>query len=128
MWLSEISDYIKAHEQAGLQNPVFHYDPETYLWFVDFSKVGNGRKKIEIEDVLKTVMNILTCFNLYEYANGGMHSFYNKYRDAIVKFHEQRYRPEDRPFLIPTLQMRDLPKGITVEDTRAFTSHSMEMF
>lgn len=123
MWVSEIQDYADAHAKVGLQNPVFNYDSETYLWFVDFSKVGTGRKKIAVDEVLKTITNILSCFNLYEHSQGGAHAYYNKFRDAVVKFHTHRYRPQGRPFLIPTLtgKINVFPKGIKMEDIRDFT-------
>jgi len=128
MWLSEIKDYESEHVKIGLQSPIFNYDPDTCLWFIDFSKVGHGRKKVEVEEVLKTVMNILACFNLYEHLHGNPNRFYEKYREAIVKFHENRYRPNDRRFLIPTLTTvgnADFPKGITMESTRDFLPNKM---
>jgi hypothetical protein len=104
MWLSEINDYIEIHRKVGLQNPVFRYDPESFLWFVDFSKVGRGRKKIGINEVLKTIVNILSCFNLYHIMSSiKLHKVYEKFQEAIVKFHSNRYRPEKRKMLIPTL-------------------------
>lgn len=125
MWLSEIRDYIETHAKVGLQNPLFNYDPDTYLWFVDFSKVGTGRKKVAVEEVLKTVTNILSCFNLYQHSGTQINGLYNKYREAIVKFHSHRYRPKDRPFLIPTITGGMFPKGMKSEDTRNFTPENL---
>ena len=84
-------------------NPVFDYDPDTYLWFVDFNRVGNSKRRLPLEDVLKTVVDILACFNLSENVPGlSMSTFYGKYKEAITNFYERRYRPTDKRMLIPT--------------------------
>lgn len=121
MWLSEIKDYEVVHAETGLQNPVFSYDPETMLWFVNFDKVGTSRKKIKVEEVLKTVMNILVCFNLpQEVPEMWPLRFFSKYKEAIMSFHTRRYRPEGRKMLIPTFVNCGVsdPK---LDDTRHFT-------
>jgi hypothetical protein len=64
MYLSELEDYIATHQRIGLLNPVFDYDPETFVWFIDFSRIGSSKRKIKVEEVLKTVVNMLACFNL----------------------------------------------------------------
>lgn len=61
LWLSQIKEYICVHEYIGLKNPVFMYDQETYLWFIDFSRVGTGKKEIPIIEVHRTIVDILTC-------------------------------------------------------------------
>lgn len=103
LWLSQIQDYIKIHELVGLKNPAFSYDPETYLWFVDFSRVGVGRKNLPLIEVHRTVVDILTCFNV-EYFLGGVlpSEIFLKYRDAIDLFYEKRFRPKGKRMLIPT--------------------------
>lgn len=100
MWIEEIKDYINCHVEAGLTNPVFSYDPDTFLWFIDFSKVGKSKKKIPLEEVLKTIVNILTCFNLYDTMPSV--DFYKKYEVAIRIFYDRRYRPNKRKILTPT--------------------------
>jgi hypothetical protein len=120
IWLSEIKDYLKIHEEVGLLNPVFNYDPETYLWFVDFSKVGHGNKKLELNDVLNTTTDILACFNLYHYVQGDLNRFYSKYREGIERFYSQRSRPENRPELIPTLVNVKPQVRFDLEITRNF--------
>ncbi len=125
LWISEIEDYVQMHSLVGQQNPVFKYDPESMLWFVDFSKIGRGKKKIRITDVLKTVINVLACFNLHQHVPLiKMSKFYGKYEEAITKFYRQRYRPDDKPLLIPTLAgcSEVDPKKVCIDDTRDFTS------
>lgn len=123
---SEIKAYIEAHTESGLQNPVFSYDPETYLWYIDFSKVGKSTKKISIDDVMKTVSNILASFNLgHHIKNINVNELYAKYDGAIRKYYENRTRPEDKKTLVPTLKGLlgpDLPSDATFEDTRLFQS------
>lgn len=104
IYLSDIHSMIRSHQAAGSINPVFMYDPDTFLWFVDFSKVGKGKKKIGIEHVLKTVINILACFNLGKIVVGFKTStLYQKYEEAILKWYELRQRPKGVYFLSPSL-------------------------
>jgi hypothetical protein len=104
MWLSQIKEYVESHQKAGLQNPIFKYDPESMLWFVDFSKVGTGRRQLPLEEVYKTVISTLASFNLYDTCpHIRMHKLYDKYREAIEIFYKQRSRPADKKILNPTL-------------------------
>jgi len=126
MFLSEIEDYIDAHEKVGLLNPVFSYDPDSLTWFIDFNKVGRGRKKVKIHYALKTVSNILACFNLSKHIPGvRMHKLYKKYEEAIIKFYTKRYRPPGKRLLIPTLGgcVGNLQhdKNFDMEDTKVFS-------
>lgn len=124
MYLADIGDYIDAHAKAGLMNPVFDYDPETYLWFIDFSRVGNSKRKVSIDSVLQTVVDILSCFNLTETVPGvSTSALFNKYKEAIVAFQQRRYRPPERRMLIPTLSGCGPEKSM--EKTRSFTANEM---
>jgi hypothetical protein len=123
MWLSEISDYASEHEKAGLENPVFHYDHDTFMWFIDFRKIGRGRRKIRLNDTLKSIVSILSVFNIYHHAPSvKLHKIYGKFEEAIIKFHSERYRPEGKRLLIPTLSgcIQEVTKNLNMEDTRYF--------
>jgi len=124
MSLSEIEDYITAHEIAGNENPVFLYDPETFYWFVDFNRVGAGRRKEAPEEVYKTILNILTCFNLWDSVPSvQLHTFYAKYRNAVEAFYQRRFRPDGKRVLLPSFVGCGVPessKGF-FDRTRAFT-------
>jgi hypothetical protein len=86
LYLSEVEDMILAHKEVGLENPLFTYDPETYLWFIDLFKVQEHHK-INLKLVLKTVINILACFNLYEHlSEPEMALLFKEYRLAIENF------------------------------------------
>lgn len=114
MYLSDIEDYIHSHSETGLMNPAFVYDPDTFLWFVDFSRVGKSTKKVPVSAVLHTVTDILTCFNLNDTVGPNAPSdMYAKYREAILQFYEKRYRPADRPMLIPSVDGVDKWRGFT---------------
>lgn len=103
LWLSQIQEYIDAHESVGLKNPLFLYDPETYLWFIDFSRVGVGKKNLPVIEVHRTIVDILTCFNLEHFFGPSCYAeMFPKYRDAIDLFYEKRFRPKRRKMLIPT--------------------------
>ena len=104
LYHSQIEDFINSHEATGLQNPLFQYDPDTFMWFIDFSRVGKGKKKISLREIKKTIINILICFNLPENIEHIKPSkLFDKYEEAILKFHQERYRPENKKILIPTL-------------------------
>lgn len=138
MYLSEIQDYIDLHRDTGLNNPVFCYDPDSYLWFVDFRRVGKNKKKITVEDVKKTIIDILASFNLATNIVGiDMNKLYQKYNEAIDDFYTKRYRPENKRLLAPTLkncgniqwgginintqwQTQQQSQKITLEDTKNF--------
>lgn len=127
MWLAEIKDYIDIHARVGLISPLFTYDPETLLWFVDFSKVGLSKKKLKVEEVLKMTINILACFNLsQQIPQMRMTRFYNKYKEAIMQFHTKRYRPEGKPVLAPTLTGCVNTGSKLLERTRVFIANDLE--
>ena len=104
MWLSEIKDCIANHIEAGMSNPFFNYDDETFLWFIDFNRVGKSTKKINKDVVIEVVSKIVSTFNIER--NMGHKSkdkFHSKYIDAINLFYSHRKRPHDRKILNPTL-------------------------
>ncbi len=104
MFISEIRDYVELHAKAGLQNPIFTYDPDSFLWFVDFTRVGKSKKKVPIEQVLGTIGEILLTFNLHETVKDiKPHVLYKRYEEAVLKFYHQRHRPEGNRVLSPTL-------------------------
>ena len=86
IWLSQLKDYADIHQEIGLENPIFSYDPETMYWFIDFSKIGDSKKKIPMEEVLKTVINILSCFNLSEISGLSLSRLYAKYTKSLGEF------------------------------------------
>lgn len=107
-WLSEIEDLINLHQKIGLKNPVFNYDPETMLWFINFSKVGSGKKQIPITEVLKIIIQILACFNFSEnIPTLEIHKFYQKYKIAIENFFHQRQKSVSIPPLFDVLFSSD---------------------
>jgi hypothetical protein len=105
LWASEIKHMICNHESLGLRCPVFSYDPSTYLWFVDFNKIGSDARKAPIDDIQSTVMCMLACFRLSKiYGQYALEDMWAKFEKAIKLFYEKRQRPEDRRMLIPTLK------------------------
>lgn len=130
LWITEIEDYIEAHRQAGMANPLFLYDPETMLWYVNFSRVGNSKRKVPVEEVLKTVISILASFNLSETTHGvSMSALYTKYKDAIDGFHRKRFRPDGRRMLIPTFANTGVveTKPCELDKMRNFTSEDLRI-
>jgi hypothetical protein len=106
MYITEIMDYIELHRQAGMQNPLFLYDHDSFMWFIDFTRVGQGRNKLPVEEILKTVTEILLTFSLQECVKDiRPYKLYAKYEEAIFKFYHQRSRPANMRVLSPTLKM-----------------------
>ena len=98
----------------GKRDPFQSFLLNGFLWFIDFSKVGDGKRKIEVVEICKTIVNILSCFNIYNSIPGAqMHKLYDKYNEAVILFMEKRQRPDKKRLLVPTL----LGCGGTVETT-----------
>jgi len=145
MWLSEVKDYIELHEEVGLRNPLFNYDPEAYTWFLDFRRVGDSKKKLPLKEVNKTIVEMLALFNLHAHVKGlSMSDFYRKYADAIEDFYHKRYRPDGKRLLAPTFKGCGNPEWgqlnqsnqmvspvhagnkISIEETRNFLPHLLD--
>lgn len=122
IYISEIKDYEAEHQAIGLQNPVFNYDPETYLWFIDFSRVGNGKGKIGVDTVIKTTCDILSCLEICRHLPKNQNKIYNHYRHGILAFYNNHLRPAD--FLIPPLEAT-LPEGISEDYFQKFVPEDM---
>ena len=102
---TEIEDAIEDHVNEGLRNPVFAYDPETMLWFIDFSRVGQTKKKLPVEEVKATVNSILKKLRLSALIQSVQCSKLElKYADAVDVFYQKRSRPQTRRLFIPTLK------------------------
>ena len=103
MWVSDIRQFVESHKQVGLTNPLFNYDEETMLWFIDFSRIGESGRREPITEVYKTIINILACFNFYDnLPELNFRSFFQKYKSSIHEFYSKRYRPENKFILTPT--------------------------
>ena len=100
------------------------------LWFVNFSRIGNSKRKVPVEEVLKTVVSMLASFNLSETTQGiSMSALYLKYKDAIDGFYRKRFRPADRRMLIPTFANTGMveTKACELDKMRNFTSDDLRI-
>jgi hypothetical protein len=101
---NQITKLVEKHTKIGLMNPIFYYDSETMLWFINFEKVGNTRKKVSIEEINQTIQKILECFLQQDsLSDADIESVYQKYKKAIEIFYSKRRRPNKKRMLIPTL-------------------------
>jgi len=127
VWYSEIVRTIERHVSVGLQSPVFTYDPGTFLWFVDFNRIGAGRKKAPIEEVKQVSEAILKEFDLQRYISTFAETdVWDRFDKAIDAFYSQRKRPKDRRMLIPTLKgFNNFQKDGFWERTRDFRPANM---
>lgn len=104
LYMSEIDDMIAEHVAIGHQNPLFLYDPETYCWFVDFNKVGSGDRQLPVSEVIRTVNEMVSAFNPYNNIREFKGSKYvDRFRESIMTFYEQRFRPPGKRLCAPTL-------------------------
>lgn len=105
IYFRQLEDLIDKHTKTGLKNPTFRYDPETYLWFVDFDRIGGNIRNISVNFVLETIVDITACFEIEKYVSKiTSDKFVQKFQQAIEKFNRQRIRPEDKQLLVPSLQ------------------------
>lgn len=129
MYWADIQRMIDKHRIVGMSNPVFNYDPATYLWFIDFNRIGNQKRKAPYAEVLETAKVMLHVFEVLNCAGRyGEDDFWDKIQKAMTLFYEQRKRPKDRKMLIPTLA-GSLPNVTDefVEDCRNFVAGQMEI-
>ena len=128
MSFSEIDDAVLGHASEGLKNPVFSYDPDTMLWYVDFNRVGNTKKKLPVEIVKDTVIAIMKKLRLPNFGQSVQWSkLETKYVEAVDGFYQKRSRPQNRRLLIPTLKGCGSvePKGQNWDKHKDFTKHNM---
>lgn len=117
LYLSQLEDMVENHVQIGKLNPLFVYDRESFCWFVDFSKVGHTKHKIAVNEVLHTVLEMITAFNPYENIKDFKgHKYAQRFVVAVNDFYHRRYRPNDKLICAPTLvqcasETRDGGKG-----------------
>lgn len=125
---SAIRWLIEEQEKVGLRNPVFTYDPETFLWFVDFNRIGNTSKKVPLGRVLEDANLMLKTLDLNEWVPGNPYEkTWKKYEEAIKGYYHKRQRPKNRRMLIPTLcDSADL-KPEEAEMTRRFVASDFVM-
>ena len=104
LYVSELEDMLRLHVAVGEQNPVFSYDPESYCWLVDFTKIGTTQHKIPVAEVLRTINEMISAFNPYELIpDFKSNKLVEKYKEAIDDFYSKRYRPEGKRICAPTL-------------------------
>ena len=125
---SEIDDVVVDHVVVGLKNPLFAYDRDTMLWHVDFSRVGITKKKLPVENVKNTVIDILKNLRLPDFTRAvQLSNIETKYAEAIDNFHHKRSRPQNRRLLIPTMKGCGTvePKGQNWDKHKDFVRHNM---
>lgn len=105
LYLEQLKELVQQHVDVGQLNPLFIYDPETFCWFIDFAKVGDSKRKIPVNEVLRTANEIISAFNPYDYIRSFKSNLLaNKYSKAIMEWHKHRRRPDGRAILSPTMK------------------------
>jgi hypothetical protein len=89
MSLYEFREMAELHQLIGQSNPLFKWDQDSFSWFIDFSKVGEG--KIHVDEVLKTLVQLMLSFKFEENAPSiSLNKFYNKLKEGVLEFAENR--------------------------------------
>ena len=103
LWVAQIKAMIDKHVEIGLYVPAFIYDPSTFLWFIDFNRIGDDTKKFPYPKARDTIYNMFLSFKVSEIVSQQASvALWDKFDKALTLFHEQRKRPQDRPLLVPT--------------------------
>lgn len=126
IYFHELKDMIQEHQYIGLQNPVLDYDQEIFMWYADFNKIGNNPKKGCFFELKKTIKSIINSFKTTEMIKEHADIFlFKKFEKSFDLFYEQRKRPNNRKFLIPTLKGLADKQGVFFEQTRIFIEDSL---
>lgn len=104
MYLSELEDMIETHVKIGLQNPVLTYDPDTFLWFVDFNRIGVAKRKAPFDEVLQVADDMFESFYVTSYTDDetAHDEMWERFSKALTTFYKNRKRPKKKKMLIPT--------------------------
>jgi hypothetical protein len=121
---SEIEDLIELHFEVGNANPLFSYDPDTMMWYIDYARVGGHRHWLKSSEVMETVSSIVKVLSLTTlFGDIQCSKFESKYCSAIENFKPSK----TRRFVIPTLRDCGVPdpKGQNWEKHRDFVRSNM---
>ena len=128
LFLNQIQDCIDNHIRVGLRSPVFSYDADTYMWFLDFNRVGKDSRKAPCAEVLATAKTMLYCFGLSKvYGSWVFNNMWEKYDTAIKLFYEKRQRPKNKRMLVPTLKGVGAGHSENSPDHRSFVPSMLEL-
>ncbi len=123
---SQLEQCIEQHALIGLQNPVFSYDPYTFLWFVNFNNIGVDNRKAPIKEVQNIITQMYSVFNIEKHVNKNASvAMLEKFEKALVVFYKNRKRPKDRRMLIPTFFGMIKESEEFFEETRNFVKKSL---
>lgn len=104
IYKSQLNDYIDSHKKTGLKNLALDYDDESFNWFLNLDVVGDNENQIPLLEIFKTVIEILSCFNLYFFKIDG-YLIYNNIKKSI----ETAIKSKDTlkfPFIVPISNQR----------------------
>lgn len=131
LYFSQIKKIIENHQSMGLQNPVLNYDPLTFMWYADFNKIGNKKGHAPYSELKETTNLIFKSLRFQDHLDllnipNIEDKMFVKFEEAFDLFYQQRKRPKDRRFLIPTLVGLDKSENEEFfEDTRSFVKNWM---
>jgi hypothetical protein len=86
LWASQIEDMVEQHRISGLKNSSMDYDDESFNWFVDSSLVGDGEEKVGVDEVYKSIIEMISCFNMWNFGIDQLLIF-RQIKDAMSSFH-----------------------------------------
>lgn len=100
----QINDLISRQITTGLNHPLFFYDYETSIWFVDFARIGDSKRKTRLNTVLNTIYAMLSSLSVSSFIpNMDVERFTRKITDAFIQFQKTRKRPGNKQIFCPTI-------------------------
>lgn len=103
-YYSEIKRMVDWHMYVGCSFPSFRYDPDTFLWFLDFRQIGKGKNQVGFEAVVAKTHEMLECFQITDWIDSHrQQSMKTKYDLALKEYYIKRKRPAKRRILVPTI-------------------------
>jgi hypothetical protein len=128
MWVSQIESQIERHALLGLDNPALSFDPQTFLWFANFNKIGVDKYKAPFDEVILLMQKMLDVFEVKErISQQARDVLWSRLEKATKLFYQQRKRPKDKKMLIPTLAQIVIPAESDefYERTRTFNQTNL---
>ena len=113
---SQLNDYVDTHKKTGLKNLALDYDDESFNWFLNIDLIGSEDNQISFRELEKTIIEILTCFNLYFFGIDG-YSIYNNLKKMISSSIQNKNSIVNPLYFVPLIN-----KGQSLDKVKVFSN------
>lgn len=122
MWFSDIKNLINLHKKAGNRYPFMTYDEDTFLWFINFKKIGKNKKQIKLDNVKKALIDIAKCFEIEKHIHKfNFDKFIENIDEPIKNFYKSKC-PARKVILFPILGNGELDRYVNLDNLNSFDS------